>query len=59
MRRSPGRPPLDDDEESVPVCVVMTTTQYDETYARAQRERVTVPERIRRDVQAASKKYSK
>lgn len=56
MKRAPGRPPLDDDADSVPVHVKMTETQYDDTYQRARRARVTVPEQIRRDVREASEK---
>jgi hypothetical protein len=55
MKRSPGRPPLDDDDESVPVHVQMTHTLYQHTSRRAKAERVTVQEIIRRDVQAASR----
>lgn len=61
-RTHPGRPPLDDEEASVPVCVKMTTTQYDHTYLRAQRARVSIPEQIRRDIrrrEAAEKRYLK
>lgn len=58
MKRShPGRPPLDDGEASVPVHVKMTTTQYDDTYVRAQRARVSVPEQIRRDLQKAAAEF--
>jgi len=56
MKKTPGRPRLDDDDESVPVHVTMTTRQYNETYARAQQARVSVPEIIRRDVTAATQK---
>lgn len=55
-RTHPGRPPLDDADASVPVCVKMTTAQYDETYVRAQRARVSVPEQVRRDVRRAEQK---
>ncbi|PYR30334.1 MAG: hypothetical protein DMF90_27920 [Acidobacteria bacterium] len=50
MKRSrPGRPPLDDtDRESVMVNVRLPLRQYDAVWQRAQRERVTVPEWIRR-----------
>lgn len=51
-----GRPPLDDDDESVGVHVQMTSKQYDEVYERARRERVTVPEIIRRDVREGGEK---
>lgn len=54
MKRTPGRPPLDDHDASVPVHVQMTGTLYEHTRRRAQAERVTVPEIIRRDVQRAA-----
>lgn len=53
MKRT-GRPPLDDEPDSVPVHVKMSPSQYDNTYRRAQAARVTVPEQIRRDVRAAA-----
>jgi hypothetical protein len=43
-----GRPPLDDGDPSVKVCVSLPSRQYDDVYERAQRERVSVPEVIRR-----------
>jgi hypothetical protein len=49
MKRShPGRPPLDDDDESVPVCVSLPSKQFDAYARRALREDVSVPEIIRR-----------
>ena len=59
MKRAPGHPPLDDDDASVPVHVKMPSKQYDETYERAQRARVTVPEQIRRDMREAEKRNPK
>jgi len=59
MKRTPGRPPLDDDDPSVDVHLRLPSKQYDDTFARAQRERVTVPERIRRDIRDAQKKNLK
>jgi len=56
MKRTPGRPPLDDDDESVDVHVRMPSKQYDETYRRARGSRMTVPERIRRDLLDAAKR---
>jgi hypothetical protein len=53
MRR-PGRPPLDDTDDSVGVHVTMTGRDYDALYARAQRERVTIPELVRQAVKAAN-----
>jgi hypothetical protein len=46
--RRRGRPPLDDADRSVPVHVKMPSRQYDDLYERAQRDRVSVPEVIRR-----------
>lgn len=50
MKRSPGRPRLDDDDESTQVGVRLPTKQYDDLCKRAQEERVTVSEIIRRDL---------
>ena len=43
-----GRPPLDPDSPSVRVSLSVPARQYDELYAKAQRERVSVPELMRR-----------
>lgn len=61
MQRAPGRPPLDDDDASVPVCLTLTAKQYDALYRRAQCDRVSVPEQIRRELRepAPAKKYRK
>ncbi len=56
IKRVPGHPPLDDEHPSVPVHVKMPSHQYDDTYARAQANRITVPEQIRRDMHAAEEK---
>jgi hypothetical protein len=56
--RGPGRPPLDDDDASVKVCLTLPGRQYDDMYERAQRERVSVPEVIRRSLDP-EKKYPK
>ena len=48
MARKPGRPRVDPRYRSVPVCVTVPANQYDALYVRAQRERVSVPEVIRR-----------
>jgi hypothetical protein len=50
--RRPGRPPLDAKDRSVPVCIKMPARQYDQLYERAQRERVSVPDFIRRKLAA-------
>jgi hypothetical protein len=51
-----GRPPLDPDDQSVEVCVTLPSRKYDEIYERARRERVSVPEIIRRDLIQPEKK---
>ena len=53
--RPPGRPPLDDDDDSVPVSTRMPSRQYDDLTQRAKDARVTVAEQVRRDVAAAAK----
>jgi hypothetical protein len=50
--RRPGRPPLDGKGRSVPVCIKMPARQYDDLYERAQRDRVSIPEMIRRKLAA-------
>jgi hypothetical protein len=48
MKR-PGRPPLDEHDASVQVCVTLPAKTYDALYAQAKQERLrTVPELIRR-----------
>jgi hypothetical protein len=56
--RRPGRPPLSPDEQSVSVCLTLTESRYNEIYDRARRESVSVPEAIRRQLDA-EKKYPK
>jgi hypothetical protein len=48
MIRRPGRPPLDEADPSVEMCLTIPSKRYDDLYARARAERVTVPEVIRR-----------
>jgi hypothetical protein len=43
-----GRPPLSRDEPSTDVCVKMPEGMYDAAYQVASRERISVPEVIRR-----------
>jgi hypothetical protein len=58
--RRPGRPPLDkDDEDSVSVHVRLSPREYDAAYQRAQRDRVTVPESIRRQLRDRQLRYPK
>lgn len=49
-RRRPGRPPLKDDDQSVGVHVRLPGEQYDRVFEQAQRDRVSVPEVIRRSL---------
>ena len=51
--RKPGRPPLDDEDPSTEVCVTLPSKVYDSLYERARSERVSVPELIRRELDAA------
>jgi len=46
--RPPGRPPLSPGHASTDVCVKMPVGMYDQAYALATRERVSVPEVMRR-----------
>jgi hypothetical protein len=55
-RTHPGRPPLTLGETSTPVNVRLSSAQYDDTYERAQRARVSVPEQIRRDMREAERR---
>lgn len=48
-----GRPPLSRDEPSTDVCVKMPEGMYDAAYRVATRERISVPEVIRRALDRA------
>lgn len=48
MANKPGRPPLDPTDRSVVVTLAMPGRAFDAVYRRAQMERLTVPEIIRR-----------
>lgn len=51
MRRTgPGRPRLEDDEESVSVSVRFPTSTYESLYQQAQKDRTTVSEVVRQQV---------
>jgi len=50
MKRPPGHPPLVDDDASVQVGVTLPAKQFDEYATRANREGVSIPEIIRRDL---------
>jgi hypothetical protein len=49
-RTHPGRPRVDDDDTSVAVCVTLPSKRFDAYCRRAEREDVSVPEIMRRDL---------
>ena len=53
-----GRPPLDQNDHTVNVNVCLPSKQYDKAFQIAQRERLSVPEIIRRALQAAADKQA-
>jgi len=54
----PGRPRLDDDDESINVNVRMPSRKYDQLCEEARRQQVSVPEVIRRQLDRPPKKNS-
>ena len=56
MANKPGRPPLDPYEHSVVVTLRMTVQTFDTMYRRAQVERLSVPEIIRRALHKSANK---
>jgi len=57
-----GRPRVDEDDESVQVCVTLPSRQYDSLYQAASRTGSSVPEVIRRrltDDEQPANKYPK
>lgn len=52
MKR-PGRPRIDPEDDSVSVNVTLPARQYDQVYADAQRDHVSVAEVIRRRLKKA------
>lgn len=56
MKRTPGRPPIDEDDASVPVCVSLPSKTYDALWARGQARGLSVPELIRRELNQPKKK---
>jgi len=50
MALKPGRKPLDPNDPSKMVCLKMPSRQYDQLYAQAQRERITIGDVIRREL---------
>jgi hypothetical protein len=57
-RNRPGRPPLDREHDSVQICVSVPDHQYDELYAKAREQRVSVPEVIRRTLAKTARRPS-
>ena len=52
MANKPGRPRLDDDPRpSIPVMVRLPARQYDRLYEAAERDRMNIPEYVRREIQ--------
>jgi hypothetical protein len=58
-KKPPHRPPLDPQHPSTSVHLRLPAPQYDDTYHRAQSAGVSVPEQLRRDLQAATFRYQK
>jgi hypothetical protein len=54
-RRRPGRPPLDRDDPSVAVTFRLPSRRVDLLCQRADRERISVPELIRRGLTSTKK----
>lgn len=52
----PGRPPIDENDESVQICVTLPSKQYEGYCKRALREDVSVPEIVRRELQEKKSK---
>ena len=51
-KRRPGRPSVDEDDQSVYVGVTLTAAQYDDFCKQALRDEVSLPEVIRRELAA-------
>lgn len=52
MKR-PGRPPLAENDRSVPVSFSLPSKQFDDLCSQARRDRVSVPELIRQKIRQA------
>jgi hypothetical protein len=50
VKRSPGRPPIDEREPPARVHVTVSSADYDRAYERASREGISVPELVRRSL---------
>lgn len=59
VKRTPGRPPLDDEDPSVGVYVSLPSKDFDDICRRAQDAGVSAAEIIRRDLQDRELKYKK
>jgi hypothetical protein len=57
MKRSPGRPPLDDHDPSAQICLTVPGKQFDALEREAKLARVSVQDIIRRELKG--KKYTK
>ena len=51
LRRRRGRPRIEPAEETIPVHVKLSASQYRDVEADARAQRITVPEAIRRQLQ--------
>lgn len=54
-----GRPPLNRNDPSVPICVKVPSRDYDRLCDRARQARVTVPEVVRRSLHANDERPGK
>lgn len=50
MKRSPGRPPLDDDDDTTKASVRLPAKEYDRVCSQARHDRESVSDLIRRGV---------
>ena len=58
MARKTGRPPLDRNHPSVPICIKVPAHHYDQLWHAARRARTTVPELIRRKLRTTAQRES-
>ena len=49
-KRPPGRPRVDEKDDSVRVCLTLSQRDYDRAYVEAQRAGVSIPEVLRRQL---------
>ena len=59
MGNRPGRPRIDPTDASVECCVTLPAKTYDELDARARRERVSIPELVRRALERAGRRHTR